>query len=210
MNSANRPFFSNCYKNGKLQLNIDPCLDYCQANKVGKAGVYDYVRYLCESDYTGGNLQGIAYAFTDKDTLNDAEKGFLVGFFSTLEGLIRNSYAHPQVRESITSKGLNVPPVFTPPEPLVIPDTDEAEQTFNQMTGVIEVQAILQENAKVVTAIANETQAFVDDLEQLKSAFDVGTCLSTLFTLKETVNDMEELLNAMPVMNSTQAEKGGE
>ena len=80
--------FISHWEAGRLILNIPRCENYRKACHTGKAAALEFTQYLTYSPYIGGDLQSIVFAISSHPE-PDAIRGFTVGFFSTLEQVIR-------------------------------------------------------------------------------------------------------------------------
>ena len=80
--------FISHWEEGRLSLNIPVEEDYRKDCNAGSAAAMEYVQFLAHSSYIGGELQHLVLAISAHPE-PDAIRGFTVGFFSTLEQVIR-------------------------------------------------------------------------------------------------------------------------
>ncbi|BBP44551.1 hypothetical protein [Thiosulfativibrio zosterae] len=100
---ASYPFFlGNDFPRTETSLDINPDWSYGDGCNAGKAGAYDFIRYLCDSKACGGDLQLIALGLA-KLPLTNGIRGFTVGFFSTMDDLLRDAYANDSVKGKVKS-----------------------------------------------------------------------------------------------------------
>lgn len=108
--TKNYPSFMPGYKAGELQINLDLTLTFSDACKTGKAGAYDFIRYLNENEFLGGDLQSVVLALADQPK-SEALNGFIIGMFSEFEILLRQAYDTQQKKQSnpLTNTKANAP-----------------------------------------------------------------------------------------------------
>jgi len=87
--------FIQGYEDGKLLFNI-PEADYLEACTYGKNSAIEFIQYLVITEFMGGDLQAIALGI---DKQKENTHGFIVGFFSTLEQVIRDAVKPQQGAE---------------------------------------------------------------------------------------------------------------
>ena len=80
--------FISHWEEGRLNLNIPVEEDYRKDCNAGSAAALEFTQYLTYSPYAGGELQHLVFAISAHPE-PDAIRGFTIGFFSTLEQVIR-------------------------------------------------------------------------------------------------------------------------
>lgn len=79
---------------------------------------------------------------------------------------------------------------------------EAANALYDDMSGRNDFQLTVQANTQSLVEIATDINELCQDYQAIRQCNDLGVTRSMLFSLKQTINDIEELLNAMPAQNA--------